>query len=146
MEESNDIINIYPNSQYLEIVVHSNLNYQWKDCNNNYRLVIINDVPIIAFHFENLAENFFIHLNWGGLRENRNNGWIDRQMIHLVLLYIEMPHTDQVKNKINIVLTMEDSDKLREACKQQVGQTKESVDASIDFIYETNFEEYEWLR
>ena len=116
----------------------------WSGDPVEYTMHVINQVPVIFFEFTDPKHNFFIHLNFSKVIEADCNF----QSYHIPIILTNSLYIKPEKsiNEKYMKLSQKDSLKLVACCIHQAGLSYEYIEASIDFIYDHDQLDYEWIR
>jgi len=130
---------------FWEIEVSTDETYNvWGPGSASIGLKIINDVPVVAFYFQNQQENFFIHINYPSYSAP-SEAWMSGNGVYFLLKLVNDVTDDLLESQM-VSLSKSDSQKFIEACKGQIGKDPEFIQDSIDFLYDNDFSSYQWLK
>ena len=118
--------------------------YSWKAGQVNYNYNEVYGVPILAFLFPNGFSNFFEHINYHELKKLGPSSWLRVNKIIVILSLFDETATRVLQSRV-VILSPEDSNRLRLACQNQQSRTSDQIEASVDFLYESYVRDLEWL-
>ncbi|KAA6438498.1 hypothetical protein FEM33_17580 [Dyadobacter flavalbus] len=109
--------------------------------NWTYRLKIFCSVPVLLFSPENGGCNTLIHLNHVLLTHLNATCWLKAEKLTFMLFISDASIRKEVVCVKAIQLSVQDSARVRKACKSQNGLSYHQVESLVDIIYQLNITE-----